>query len=111
MMASVGAIGQHFIKFPWAEKTHGTFGTMATGEGVLGFVGILVFSGILELAWKEDPNSRFAGDYGDPFGVNMYDDEMRNKELGNGRMAMLSVLGICVAELATGKDAIEQLGF
>ena len=36
--------------------------------------------------------------------------EMRNKELSNGRMAMLSVLGIFAAEFATGKDAFEQFG-
>jgi hypothetical protein len=52
-----------------------------------------------------------AGNYGDPFGVQMYNDEMRMKELNNGRMAMISVLGIFAAECATGKDAIQQFGF
>ena len=51
-----------------------------------------------------------AGNYGDPFGVQMYNDEMRMKELNNGRMAMISVLGIFAAECATGKDAIQQFG-
>jgi hypothetical protein len=111
MMASIGAVGQHFIKFPWAENVHGTFGVLSTGVGTLGMFGIFCVCSIVELAWREDPNSRWAGDYGDPFGVKMFDDETRNKEIQNGRMAMISVLGIWAAELATGKDAIEQLGF
>ena len=42
--------------------------------------------------------------------MNMYNDEMRMNELNNGRMAMISVLGIFAAEMATGKDAIQQFG-
>merc|ERR1719210_3322663 len=109
MMASIGALGQHFVRFPGFEKTHGTFGAMLTGEGVLGFVVLFAASGVLELAWK-DEKSREPGNFGDPFGVKMYNDDMRNKEISNGRMAMISVLGIFMAELATGKDAIEQFG-
>merc|ERR1712151_1277737 len=110
MMASIGALGQHFIRFPGFEKAHGTFGAMLTGEGVLGFVVLFAASGILELAWK-DAADREPGNFGDPFGVNMYNEDMRAKEISNGRMAMISVLGIFAAELATGKDAIEQFGF
>jgi hypothetical protein len=110
MMASVGALGQHFIRFPGFEKAHGTFGAMLTGEGVLGSVVLLAASGFLELAWKDD-ESKEAGNFGNPFGVDMYNDDMRNKEINNGRMAMISVLGIFAAELATGKDAVEQFGF
>merc|ERR1712050_328993 len=110
MMASIGALGQHFVRFQGFEKTHGTFGAMLTGEGVCGFVVLFAASGILELAWKDDENKE-AGNFGNPFGVDMYNDEMRNKEINNGRMAMISVLGIFAAELATGKDAIEQFGF
>jgi hypothetical protein len=109
MMASIGALGQHFIRFPGFEKAHGTFGAMLSGEGVLGFVVLFAASGILELAWK-DEKSREPGNFGDPFGVNMYTEDMRNKEISNGRMAMVSVLGIFMAEVATGKDAIEQFG-
>eukprot|EP00438_Fugacium_kawagutii_P007942 Skav203724 [mRNA] locus=scaffold259:612078:614118:- [translate_table: standard] len=83
----------------------------ARGEGVLGFFAIFLVSGFLELAWREDPSGeKEPGNYGDPFNVQMYNDEMRMKELNNGRMAMISVLGIFAAECATGKDAIEQFG-
>ena len=36
--------------------------------------------------------------------------EMRNKELNNGRFAMFAALGIIAADLATGKDAMQQFG-
>lgn len=110
MMASIGALGQHFIRFPGFEGTHGTFGAILTGEGVLGFVVLFVASGICELAWRENP-SKQPGNFGDPLGFNMYTEDMRNKEINNGRMAMISVLGIFAAEVASGKDAIQQFGF
>merc|ERR1712186_182514 len=84
-------------------------GAMGTGEGVFGFFGLFVLSAVLELAWRED-SSKEPGNFGNPFGVDMYNEDMRNKEISNGRMAMISVLGIFAAELATGKDAIQQFG-
>merc|ERR1712217_260536 len=47
MMASIGAVGQHFIKFPWAASVHGTFGAMNTGEGVVGFIPLFAACGLL----------------------------------------------------------------
>merc|ERR1711948_228022 len=80
-----------------------------TGEGVVGFVPLFAACGLLELAWRET-SEKEPGNFGDPFGVKIYTPEMREKELSNGRMAMISMLGIWAAELATGKDAIEQFG-
>eukprot|EP00438_Fugacium_kawagutii_P009663 Skav216979 [mRNA] locus=scaffold594:152336:156930:- [translate_table: standard] len=112
MMASIGLVGQHFLKFPGFENSPAGFSIMGRGEGVLGFFAIFLVSGFLELAWREDPSGeKEPGNYGDPFNVQMYNDEMRLKELNNGRMAMISVLGIFAAECATGKDAIQQFGF
>ena len=109
MMASIGLVAQHFLKFPFFEQDPAGFSIMGTGDGLLGFLGIFVACAPLELWWRENPEKE-PGNYGDPFGVNMYNDEMRMKELNNGRMAMISVLGIFAAEVATGKDAIEQFG-
>merc|ERR1719343_1264309 len=109
MMASVGLVGQHFIKFPFFEKTPAGLGAMYSGEGVLGFFGLFVLSGVLELAWRPRED-REPGNFGDPFGVKMYDDETRNKEISNGRFAMICVLGIFAAEMASGKDAMQQFG-
>ena len=109
MMASIGLVAQHFVKFPFFENAPAGFSIMDKGEGVLGFFGIFLACAPLELWWRENPE-REPGNYGDPFGVNMYTEEMRMKELNNGRMAMISVLGIFAAEMATGKDAMQQFG-
>jgi len=108
-MASIGLVGQHFIKFPGFEKTPAGFAALGTGEGALGFIALVCTLSILELAWRQE-DDREPGNFGDPFGVNMYTEEMRLKEISNGRMAMISVFGIFGADLATGKDAVQQLG-
>jgi hypothetical protein len=100
MMASIGAVAQHFLN----PKVHGTFGAVNSEIGVFGMMIILVFSSFIEASVTETS----PGNYGDPLGFNQYNSDMRTKELNNGRMAMISVLGIFVAEMATGKDAIEQ---
>eukprot|EP00435_Cladocopium_sp_Y103_P039355 s613_g10.t1 len=92
MMASIGLVGQHFLKFPGFENSPAGFSIMGRGEGVLGFFAIFLVSGLLELAWREDPSGeKEPGNYGDPFGVQMYNDEMRMKELNNGKDAIEQV--------------------
>jgi hypothetical protein len=109
MMASVGLIGQHFIKFPGFETVPAGFGALNTGGGIGGFAGIFFLSGLLEFFWQ-DRLEKEPGNFGDPFGVKMYNDETRSKEISNGRFAMICVLGIFAAEVASGKDAIQQFG-
>ena len=102
--------GSAFPEVPWLRKFTGWFLHHGQGRRCAWLLRHLV-SGLLELAWREDPSGeKEPGNYGDPFGVQMYNDEMRMKELNNGRMAMISVLGIFAAECATGKDAIQQFG-
>lgn len=118
MMASVGLLGQHFIKLPGFEKVPAGFKALTNGVGILGpvtnsmvgFLELVVISGFMELAWREDKQKE-PGNYGNPLGIPMYNEDMRNKEINNGRFAMICVLGIFAAEVATGKDAIQQFGF
>ncbi|CAE8695354.1 unnamed protein product, partial [Polarella glacialis] len=107
MMASTGLVAQHFAGTGGVVK--GSMGTLLTESGAFGITVILVFSAFLELSWPENPDKE-PGNFGDPFGVNQYTPEMRMKELNNGRMAMMSVLGIFAAEFVTGEDAIQQFG-
>lgn len=109
MMASVGLVGQHFFRLPGFNGAPAGLAAVYSGEGVLGLSVLLTVLAFMELAWrpKEDKEP---GNFGDPFGVNMYTGEMRNKELSNGRFAMICVLGILIAEVTTGKDAMQQLG-
>ena len=39
-----------------------------------------------------------------------YSDEMRSRELNNGRIAMFAAIGQIAAGLYTGKSGIEQFG-
>mmetsp|Transcript_109621 Transcript_109621/g.266483 ORF Transcript_109621/g.266483 Transcript_109621/m.266483 type:complete len:264 (-) Transcript_109621:244-1035(-) len=109
MMASIGLVAQHFLKLPGAESVPAGIGALSTVAGQVGFVAIFAWSGVLEGVWKEEPGKE-PGNFGDPFGLGMYDAEMRNREINNGRFAMIAVTGILAAELATGKDAIQQFG-
>ena len=84
-----------------------------------GFAALFLISGALELlVWKDDSSKSVdsIGDYGNPLQLGIGDpmrehEDMRNREINNGRAAMFAALGIIVAELATGKNAVEQLGF
>jgi len=109
MMASLGLVGQHYLKLPGAEGIPDGIGALGTLVGQVGFGAIFVWGGVLEQTWKQDPKKE-VGNFGDPFGLGMYDTEMRNREINNGRFAMISVAGILAAELATGKDAVQQFG-
>ena len=111
MMASVGLVGQHFIKFPGFEEAPSGLGALASPAGELGFLGLFIACGVVELVWRQE-NWREAGNLGNPWGVEMgYTEEIRNKEISNGRFAMICTMGILAAEMATGKDAIQQFGF
>jgi len=110
MMAALGGVAQHYIKFPGFEKVPAGLGAVTTAPGTYGFAALFLLAGGLELAiWTQDPNKE-PGDFGDPVGLGMYDMDMRAKELNNGRFAMFAALGIVSADLLTGKDAIQQFG-
>jgi len=108
MMAAAGAVAQHYVKFPGFEKVPAGLAATTTEPGQTGFIALFVVAGALELGlWTESPD-KAPGNFGDPLGLDQYNVDMRNRELNNGRAAMFAAMGIIVAELVTGKDAIEQ---
>ncbi|CAK9009343.1 unnamed protein product [Durusdinium trenchii] len=110
MMAAVGAVAQHYVKFPGFESVPSGLAASITGPGSYGFVALFALAGILELgAWTESDNKE-PGNFGDPLGFSQYTQEWREREINNGRFAMFAAIGIIAAELYTGKDAIEQFG-
>merc|ERR1719436_1564195 len=110
MMAALGGVIQHYVKFPGFESVPAGLGAVTTAPGTYGFAALFVLSGAMELAvWTQDPKKE-PGNFGDPVGLGQYDEEMRNKELNNGRMAMFAAVGIVAADLLTGKDGMQQLG-
>lgn len=119
MMAAVGAVVQPVLQFPGFDKVPKGIGAVLSPPGTYGFAALFLLSGALELLlWKDDSSKSVdsIGDYGNPLQLGVGDplgegEDMRNRELNNGRAAMFAALGIIVAELATGKDALQQLGF
>lgn len=110
MMGALGAVVQHYVKFPGFEKVPAGLDAINTAPGSYGTIALFLVAGVLELGvWTESPDKE-PGNFGDPAGLGFYTEEMRNRELNNGRAAMFAVIGIIAAELLTGKDAIEQLG-
>ncbi|CAE8741762.1 unnamed protein product [Polarella glacialis] len=111
MLAAVGAVAQHYIQFPGFEGVPADLAAVTTAPGSYGFAALFILSGVAELAiWKQD-DKKEPGNFGDPLGLGQYNEDMRGKELNNGRMAMVAALGIVAADIFTGKDGMQQLGF
>lgn len=109
MLAALGAVMQHFIKFPGFDQVPCGIEAVITPPGTYGLVVLVLACGVIETqVWTQDPEKE-PGDFGDPAGVGQYYEEWRTRELNNGRMAMISILGILGAELATGKDGVDQI--
>jgi hypothetical protein len=110
MMAALGAVVQHYVQFPGFKAVPTGLGAVNTAPGSYGAIALFAVAGALELGvWTEKPNKE-PGNFGDPLGFDQYTEDVRNRELNNGRFAMFAVIGIIAAELLTGKDAIEQFG-
>ncbi|CAK0879640.1 unnamed protein product [Prorocentrum cordatum] len=111
MMAALGFVAQQYIKFPGFESVPAGVGAVTTAPGTYGFVALFLFAGAMELAvWTQDPKKE-VGNFGDPLGLSNifgYDEDMRHKELNNGRFAMFAAIGILSAELLTGKVGMDQ---
>eukprot|EP00931_Biecheleriopsis_adriatica_P070869 TRINITY_DN446_c0_g1_i1.p1 TRINITY_DN446_c0_g1~~TRINITY_DN446_c0_g1_i1.p1 ORF type:complete len:294 (+),score=94.72 TRINITY_DN446_c0_g1_i1:101-883(+) len=117
MMAAVGAVFQHYIQFPTFQSGPKGLAVLTTTPGMVGSAVLVGLCGVLELFfWTEKPDEE-PGDFGNPFSLERdlktggpvyIGAGPRDRELNNGRMAMISIAGIMAAELATGKDAIEQ---
>lgn len=116
MMASIGAIAQHYVRLPGFDLVRNNsidqiFKEAFRAPGVYSFTLLTLLVLVFELNfWLQLPD-REPGNFGDPLGVGMYDREMRDRELNNGRFAMFAASGILAAQSLTGKDAVEQLGF
>jgi len=111
MMAALGFVAQQSIKFPGFDSVPAGWQAVTTAPGTYGFVALFLASGALELAvWTQDEKKE-PGNFGDPVGLSNifgYGEDIRAKELNNGRFAMFAAIGILAAELLTGKVGIQQ---
>lgn len=111
MMGALGMLTQSLVQLPGMEGVPKDVTACTVGNGQTGFLLTLAIIGALEAAvFQQDPNKE-PGNFGNPVPwFDDYSDEMRAKELNNGRIAMFSAIGIIASSLYTGKAAIEQLG-
>merc|ERR1711959_468082 len=112
MMGAVGLLAQSIVQVPGMEGVPKNIFAITQGNGLIGGVAILAIIGVLEAAvFVQDPNKE-PGNLGNPLPLvgNDYSEEMRAKELNNGRMAMGSFLLVALTSLTTGKSAIQQFG-
>ena len=67
---------------------------------------------VLEATVFVQDESKEPGNFGNPLPLvgDDYSDEMRARELNNGRIAMFAAIGQIAAGLYTGKSGIEQFG-
>lgn len=122
MMAIAGAVTQHFVRFPGFESTNfGTplpagFGAALYSPSCYGFMLLVVILfGVETRLWNERVEyqsqkwTQEPGNFDNPLGVGSYSDDMRTKELNNGRIAMFAIIGLISAEAVTGMDAAQQM--
>merc|ERR1719211_1007737 len=72
MMAALGAVVQHLVKFPGFEKVPAGLSAVTSAPGTYGFIALLLLSAGIELAvWKQDP-AKEPGNFGNPVGFGSY---------------------------------------
>merc|ERR1719162_2536703 len=86
MMAAVGAVAQHYVKFPGFENVPAGLGAVTSPPGTYGFAALFLVAGALELGVWTESSDKEPGNFGDPAGLGQYSEDMRNKEINNGRM-------------------------
>merc|ERR1719411_48482 len=111
MMGSVGMLGQSLVQVPGMEGMPKSVNAILVGNGMVGGIAVFALIGVLESAVFVQDENKEPGNFGNPVPwFDDYSDEMRSRELNNGRIAMFAAIGQISAGLYTGKDAMEQLG-
>lgn len=112
MLASVGMVTQHYLRLPGFENVPSGTLAIEVEPANKAWWFIIALCGVLDFfVFKQDFNKE-VGDFGDPAGFSKifgYNKDIREKEINNGRMAMMSAIGILWAEGATNKDGVDQL--
>ncbi|CAE7286064.1 FCPF [Symbiodinium sp. CCMP2592] len=112
MMGALGMLTQSLVQLPGMEGVPKDISAFSTGAGQTGFLITIAIIAVLEAAVFVQDDSKEPGNFGNPLPLvgDDYSDEMRNREINNGRIAMFAALGQIAAGLYTGKSAIEQFG-
>merc|ERR1740121_3590699 len=112
MMGAVGMLTQSVVQVPGMEGVPKGVQAITVGNGLIGGVAVLALIGGLESFVFVQDDKKDPGNFGNPVPLfDDYSDEMRAREINNGRIAMFSAIGIIASGLYTGKPAIAQFGF
>jgi len=111
MMGALGMLVQSAVQVPGMEGVPKSVNAIFVGNGMIGGLAVLALIGGLEaFVFVQDENKE-PGNFGNPLPWwEDYSDEMRARELNNGRIAMFAAIGQIAAGLYTGKDALQQFG-
>jgi len=109
MMGALGMLTQSVVQVPGMEGVPKGVDAALVGNGQVGLIATLaIIAGLEAAVFVQDP-AKEPGNFGNPLPWwSDYSDEMRARELNNGRIAMFSAIGIIASGLYTGKPAIEQ---
>jgi len=111
MMGSVGMLTQSLVQVPGMEGVPKSCKAILVGNGMIGGIAVLALIGGLEAFVFVQDEKKEPGNFGNPLPwFDDYSDEMRARELANGRVAMFAAIGQIAAGLYTGKDALQQFG-
>merc|ERR1719401_2955862 len=92
MMGSVGMLTQSLVQVPGMEGVPKSAQAIFVGNGMVGGIAVLALIGVLEAFVFVQDESKEPGNFGNPLPLvgDDYSDEMRAKELNNGRIAMFA---------------------
>lgn len=111
MMGSVGMLTQSLVQVPGMEGVPKSCKAILVGNGMIGGIAVLALIGVLETVVFVQDEKKEPGNFGNPLPwFEDYSDEMRAREIANGRVAMFAAIGQIAAGLYTGKDALQQFG-
>ena len=111
MMGALGMLTQSLVQVPGMEAVPKSVNAIFVGNGMVGGLATLALIGGLEAFVFVQDEKKEPGNFGNPLPwFDDYSDEMRSRELNNGRIAMFAAIGQIAAGLYTGKSAIEQFG-
>lgn len=109
MMGALGMLTQSLVQVPGMEGVPTGVTACTVGNGQVGFIATLAIIAGLEAAVFVQDESKEPGNFGNPVPwFDDYSDEMRAKEINNGRIAMFAAIGQIAASLYTGKAGLAQ---
>jgi len=110
MMAALKMLAQGAVQVPGMVGVPRAVIACLVGNVQNGFLAILAVIAVLEAAVFLQGDNNEPGNFGSPSSCSDgYSTEMRSREFNNGRIAIVSAIGIIAAGWYTGKPAIDQV--